>query len=93
MSGEGKPPAASRSQSSTLNSTKFQTTAYCRADAGSAEAVEFIFPLSWLRAYEQYCTGQQLINQAFVLINGERVTLDVQGAEARVTCLAFHYQP
>ena len=55
------------------------------ADAGSAEAVEFIFPLSWLRAYEQYdCTGQQLINQAFVLINGERVTLDLQGAEASV---------
>jgi hypothetical protein len=55
------------------------------ADAGSAEAVEFIFPLSWLRAYEQYdCTGQQLINQAFVLINGERVTLDLQSAEARL---------
>jgi len=55
------------------------------ADAGSAEAVEFIFPLSWLRAYEQYdCTGQELINQAFVLINGERVTLDLQSAEAGV---------
>ncbi len=52
------------------------------ADPDSAEAVEFIFPLSWLRAYEQYdCTGQQLINQAFVLINGERVTLDLQSAE------------
>ena len=54
------------------------------ADAGSAEAVEFIFPLFWLRAYEQYdCTGQELMNQAFVLINGERVTLDLQSAEAR----------
>ena len=53
------------------------------ADAGSA--VEFIFPLSWLRAYEQYdCTGQQLINQGFVLINGERVSLDLQSAEAGV---------
>ena len=53
------------------------------ADAGSA--VEFIFPLSWLRAYEQYdCTGQQLINQGFVLINGERVSLDLQSAETGV---------
>jgi hypothetical protein len=53
------------------------------SSAGSAGAVEFIFPLAWLRAYEQYdATGQQLINQAYVLINGERVSLDLQSAEA-----------
>jgi len=52
------------------------------ADAASV-AVEFIFSLPMLRAYEQYdCTGQQLINQGFVLINGERVSLDLQNAEA-----------
>jgi hypothetical protein len=47
------------------------------------EAVEFFFPTSALRCYETYdCTGQQLIDQASVLINGERVSLDLQGAEA-----------
>jgi len=36
-----------------------------------------------LRCYESYdCTGQQLINSSFVLINGERVSLDLQSAEA-----------
>ena len=49
----------------------------------SLQAVEFIFPLATLRAYEQYdLTGQQLINAGFVLLNGERVSLDLQNAEA-----------
>src|SRR5579862_1909508 len=49
----------------------------------SLQAVEFIFPLAALRAYEQYdLTGQQLINAGFVLINGERVSLELQSAEA-----------
>jgi hypothetical protein len=48
-----------------------------------AEAVEFFLPTAALRCYEAYdCTGQQLINEGFVLINGERVTLDLQTAEA-----------
>jgi hypothetical protein len=48
----------------------------------SAGAVEFIFPTAALLCYERYdCTGQQLINQGFVLINGERVSLDLQSAE------------
>ena len=55
------------------------------ASSGSTEAVEFIFPTPALICYEQYdCTGQQLINQGFVLINGERVGLDLQSAEAGV---------
>jgi len=46
-------------------------------------AVEYIFGMPALRCYEQYdCTGQQLINSGFVLINGERVGLDLQSAEA-----------
>jgi hypothetical protein len=50
---------------------------------GSPVAVEFIFPLPMLRAYEQFdCTGQQLIDSGFVLINGERVSLNLQIAEA-----------
>ena len=43
-------------------------------DGGGADSVEFIFPLSALRGYEQFnLTGQQLINAGVVLINGERV--------------------
>jgi len=49
----------------------------------SGEAVEFFFPTDALRCYEAYdCTGQQLIDQGSVLINGERVSLDLQLAEA-----------
>jgi hypothetical protein len=55
------------------------------AGSGSGQSVEFIFPTAALTCYEQYdCTGQQLINQGFVLINGERVGLDLQSAETRV---------
>jgi hypothetical protein len=44
--------------------------------------VEFFLPLSSLRCYEKYdCTGQQLLDAGTVLINGERVTLDLQIAE------------
>jgi hypothetical protein len=47
-----------------------------------SEAVEFFFPFSALRCYEKYdCTGQQLIDAGTVLINGERVSLDLQIAE------------
>ena len=52
------------------------------AGAGLAESVEFVFPLAELRRYENYdITGEQLINAGFVLINGERVGLDLQTAE------------
>jgi hypothetical protein len=45
-------------------------------------AVEFFFPFKALRCYESYdCTGQQLIDAGTVLINGERVGLDLQVAE------------
>ena len=50
--------------------------------ATASEAVEFFFPLASLRCYETYdCTGQQLIDGGTVLINGERVSLDLQVAE------------
>ena len=53
------------------------------AGSGGGQLVEFIFPTAALTCYEQYdCTGQQLINQGFVLINGERVGLELQNAEA-----------
>jgi len=50
---------------------------------GSPVAVEFIFPLALLRNYAQFdSTGQQLIDAGFVLINGERISLNLQMAEA-----------
>ena len=49
----------------------------------ATEAVEFFLPMESLRCYESFdCTGQQLINAGAVLINGERVSLDLQTAEA-----------
>lgn len=59
----------------------FRTT----VSAGSTmpDTVEFLFPVTELQRYENYdITGQQLINAGFVLINGERVSLDLQTAEA-----------
>jgi len=66
----------------------FSTTIHFPAGKTSStqgsEAVEFFFPTAALRRYEAYdCTGQQLIDQGSVLINGERVSLDLQVAEAR----------
>jgi hypothetical protein len=46
-------------------------------------AVEFISPLNVLSSYAEFdSTGQQLIEGSFVLINGERVSLNLQAAEA-----------
>jgi hypothetical protein len=63
----------------------FSTNLHLAGKAGgsaSPEAVEFFFPFSALRCYEKYdCTGQQLIDAGTVLINGERVSLDLQIAE------------
>ncbi len=63
----------------------FSTTV--RLEGGPAEsaplAVEFLLPLAALRCYQAYdCTGQQLLDSGFVLINGERVGLELQAAEA-----------
>jgi hypothetical protein len=52
------------------------------AEASGSVAVEYIFSIAALRRYEQYdCTGQELIASGFVLVNGERVSLDLQSAE------------
>jgi len=52
------------------------------AAASISQAVEFFFPFTALRCYDKYdCTGQQLIDAGTVLINGERVALDLQIAE------------
>jgi hypothetical protein len=53
-------------------------------EAGASPmAVEFLFPLQDVKAYAGFdCTGQQLIDGSYVLINGERVGLNLQAAEA-----------
>jgi len=63
-------------------STTVHQTDKSAATQGS-EAVEFFFPTDGLRCYEAFdCSGQQLIDQGSVLINGERVSLDLETAEA-----------
>jgi hypothetical protein len=53
------------------------------ANGSSTEAVEFFFPFKALRCFASYdCTGQQLIDSSFVVINGERAGLNLQSAEA-----------
>jgi len=51
--------------------------------SAASQSVEFFLPVSDLRRYADYdLTGQQLINSGRVLINGERVGLELQSAEA-----------
>ena len=63
----------------------FSTTAH-QTGGPASESVEFVVPFAALSCYENYdCTGQDLINRSIVLINGERVTLDLQKAEAELS--------
>jgi hypothetical protein len=49
----------------------------------NSTAVEYFFPFTAIKCYAQYdCTGQQLLDGGFILINGERATLNLQVAEA-----------
>ena len=66
-----------------LDGVDFSTSVRTAGENASALAIEFVFPLPALVCYEKYdCTGQQLIDQGFILINGERISLDLQSAEA-----------
>lgn len=59
----------------------FSTTVHQPAESAS-QSVEFVVPFSALQCYARYdCTGQELISRSIILINGERVTLDLQRAE------------
>ena len=59
----------------------FSTTVH--QGQGTPLSVEFVVPFLALSCYEKYdCTGQELINRSVVLINGERVSLDLQRAES-----------
>ena len=60
----------------------FSTTIHQPAESPS-QSVEFVVPFSALQCYAKYdCTGQELISRSIILINGERVTLDLQRAES-----------
>ena len=66
-----------------IDGIAFSTTIHTGATGDPAQAVEFFLPLEPLRCYESYdCTGQQLLDAGSILINGERVSLDLQTAEA-----------
>ena len=53
-----------------------------QAAEGSSVAVEFILPLSLMQSYARFdSTGQQLIDASYVLVNGERISLNLQMAE------------
>lgn len=50
---------------------------------GTSRSVEYLVTFPALLCYERYeCTGQELINRSIILINGERVALELQKAEA-----------
>ncbi len=74
-----------KDEASDFDGISFSTTVRAGSNdsEGAALAVEFIFPMRMLRLYQQFdCTGQMLIDSAFVLINGERSGVDLQSAEA-----------
>jgi hypothetical protein len=62
----------------------FTTTVHQSVQPNSM-SVEFVVPFSALGCYEKYdCTGQELINRSIVLINGEKIALDLQRAETDI---------
>lgn len=63
----------------------FSTTVHQPGESGG-ESVEFVVPFAALKCFVKYdCTGQELIGRSIVLINGERVTLDLLRAESDST--------
>ena len=81
-----RPVSAYFKDSGDFDAIDFSTTVRLGTaeEAGASPmAVEFLFPLPDVRAYAGFdCTGQQLIDGSYVLINGERAGLNLQAAEA-----------
>jgi hypothetical protein len=80
-----RPVLARLKDTSQFDGVDFSTTVKVAGDKAGAytAAVEFVLPFAALRCYEGYdCTGQQLLNQSYVLVNGERIGLELQSAEA-----------
>jgi hypothetical protein len=81
-----RPLLALFKQAPDFDGVVFSTTVHIpgkTAELSVSQSVEFFFPFTELRRYEQFdITGQQLINSGIVLINGERAELDLQKAES-----------
>jgi hypothetical protein len=78
-----RPVLARLKDRTAFDGVDFSSTVRAAGESASALAIEFVFPLPALVCYEKYdCTGQQLIDQGFILINGERISLNLQSAEA-----------
>jgi hypothetical protein len=80
-----RPVLAHFKDASKFDGIDFSTTVKVADDKANThtQAVEFILPFVALRCYANFdCTGQHLLNQGYVLINGERVALELQSAEA-----------
>ena len=80
-----RPVLASLKSRPDFDGIDFSASVRLAGATASGVAVEFIFPTEALLRYQDYdCTGQQLINLGFILINGERAGLDLQSAEASI---------
>jgi len=80
-----RPVLASLASRPDFDGIDFSASIRLAGATGSGVAVEFIFPTDTLLRYQDYdCTGQQIINVGFVLINGERASLDLQSAETSI---------
>ena len=59
------------------------STSISQTGKDNSTAVEYFIPFSAMKCYAQYdCSGQQLLDGGFILINGERATLNLQVAES-----------
>lgn len=82
-----RPALASFRDRTDFDGIDFSTTVRPGAQSGAgaeagAVAVEFIIPFRLLNSYADFdSTGQQLIDGSIVLVNGERVSLNLQEAE------------
>jgi len=80
-----RPAVAYFNSDSGFDGMDFSTIVRAADKAEGGIAVEYIFNFPSLRCYEEFdCTGQQVINSGFILINGERIGLDLQSAEAGI---------
>ncbi len=76
-----RPVLAYFPQNPDFDGIDFSTTVKFSGSA-AAVSVEFILPTKALQCYASYdCTGQQLIDAGIVLMNDDRIALELQSAE------------
>lgn len=76
-----RPVLAYFSQKPDFDGVDFSTTVKF-AGSSAAVSVEFVLPMKALQCYASYdCTGQQLIDAGVVLMNDDRIALELQTAE------------